>query len=249
MGCCESRDTKQSIETNYIPKAIFKEKVLSHQAACLNIQSYKKITDSKGIKILEHVLELENENNWSSVISEQYFSAKKLKESKFNKEFIVTRISIKFDLLVPLKMILDMILLSEERKKWDNFIEYLELLEGDTFSHVVYKRLKVLFYSAEFIDRQTVVTCNNKVFILTYSTDSNFTPIDKNYVRADNIMGVFMISEKEGGTEIVLINQTDPKTRASCFAGTLGIANQKTWISRLKKNILKNCGIQDNDKR
>ena len=236
MGCCESRDYKKNLESANMQSPV-EPKELALEALILKITNLTSIGDSKAENIFNHVNELRKQTNWAPVILEPTVSATKLERSKFSNEFIVTNVKINLELKVPLKIILDLMLISEQRLKWDSVLEHLEVIEGNDFHNITYKRIKVLFYTAEFIDRQIVTTFNNNVYIITYSTGEDIVRKDQKYARAHTFMGVFEISEINGNTELAMINQVDPKSKMSFLAGSWGITNQKFWIQRLKDKI------------
>lgn len=236
MGCCESRAKSLETKPVEIPE---KNLSLIQQARQLNIQHYKSDADRKVVEILEHFFDLEKEDKWTTVLTDENFSAKKIDFSKFSKDFVVTRVCMNFDVLVPLKLILEIILARDIRVKWDNYIDSLEILEGHSLASIIYKKLKILFYSAEFIDKQVVVMGHDSVYIVSYSIDEDVSPRDKSCVRAKNIMAVFCIREYNESTEILVVNQTDPKSKAHFLASSLGLVKQKAWIQQFKKQVLK----------
>ena len=236
MGCCESRDLKQ--EDNNIHQPL-QPQSLFQQAIKMRIQTLDKLDDLKAREVLEHALELEDQNTWISVLCEDKFSAKKLNKSKFNSKFVVTRLYLNLETLIPLKLLIDMLIMPESRKKWDTYIDEIGVLESKDHSYLVFKRMKVLFYSAEFMERYVITMDNDKVYIISYSIEEEFELRDNKSVKALTIMGMIEISEKCQATEMILISQTDPNSRMSFLAGTLGIEKQKSWIKSFKSKLLK----------
>ena len=236
MGCCESRDSKQEVNSMQQP---VKPQSLIQQAIKMEINALHTLKDGKAREILSHALELEEKNTWISVLCEDKFSAKKLNQSKFNIKFVVTRLYLNLEVLIPLKLLIEMLIMPECRKKWDGYIDEIGIIDSKDHSYLVFKRLKVLFYSAEFMERYVITMSNDKVYIISYSIEEEFELRDKKSVKAINIMGVIEISEKNFATEIVIISQTDPNSRLSFLAGTLGIEKQKCWIKNFKSKLLK----------
>lgn len=168
------------------------------------------------------------------------FTAKKLDGSKFDQKFLVTRLHLNLSETVPLKLILQFLLDAKHRTKWDKLIDEMEVIESEAHSYLFFIRLKLLFYSAEFMEKHFVVSHNGKVYIIIYSVDEVFELKDQKSVKAKNIMSVIKVSEKDKITQILVINQTDPNTKLGFLAGTIGITRQKVWIHNLKCSLLEN---------
>ena len=236
MGCCETRGKIPKHIKEIVPNE--KPLKLIEEAMLLNIKNSLILRDHKALAILNHISELEDSESWVSVIEEEKFSATKTCSSKFNGEFIVTILSLRFDDCIPLNLILNSILEIKERMNWDTLIAFLKRIEGDLFSCVVHKKIKVMFYTAEFVEKQVVTNDNESVFVISYSVEHGDAE-KSNETRAENIMTCIRITEVNGKTEITLISQTDPKSKFTFLASTLGVLNQRLWIENLKKYICK----------
>lgn len=239
MGCCETRDQKRNLDISESSTDLTQSYSLRLQAESINIKKLEEIKDPKVLEIAEYVQKLEQEDKWVMFLSDYEFTAKKLSCSKFNKDNIITRVSIRLGSPVILQHILDYIVDVDFRKTWDDFSIYLVMVEGENYSGIIHRKIKAMFYSADFIEKQTVLLIEDKVFVVTYSIDRSDLPNSPGFVRADNIMTVFVITENDLGTEITLINQVEPNNvSVRNFAGNIGLYQQKNLVKNLKSRIL-----------
>lgn len=240
MGCCDSREKKNHnfFDTpeqakNHSPNEIWVKK-----ASSLQLLPFEALTEPKAIEILKYIIELESENKWQPALSEADLTISKLDNSKYDQSNIVTKASVYLDKITDLKMILEYITHPVSRKSWDFFIDHIEVIEEDIHSRFLYRKIRVLFYSAEFVEKQVVTVLNGKIYVLTYSTEHKEKPQNKDMLRAVNVMSAFVIEELENGVKISVINQTDPKSSVSRLASSLGIAQQKSWIKKFRNKVL-----------
>jgi hypothetical protein len=232
MGCCEARKTTLTTHDEH-PKA---SDISKKDSFSLEIPKLSFLRDSHAKEILDHIFELEKQNDWTPVLSDDTVSAMKIDRSKFNQEFIVTKLSLNCKRVVCTDLILKSILEIKHRVKWDKLLDHASVLEGNLWTSIIYKKLKVLFYSMVFVERQFVFYDKSAIFIVSYSVDyEQIYGNDK--VNAKNIMTCIKIHTVEEQTVITIINQTDPKSKLGNLALTLGIVSQKQWFSNLQEHI------------
>lgn len=240
MGCCESRSPKNLFtDAKVFSSPLTSISRIQHESIELSLTPISSISNSKVIEIINYINFLDNEKKWCDLGEEKDTKVSKVDNSIFNSENIVSRVQIKLEISVQLHIVLQFLVSIATRKTWDSFIEDLKLIEGNEHAGVLYRKIKLLFYKAEFIEKQFVVVDSDKVYVITYSVNEDeFANVTKSK-RDINVMNVFKISENEEGTEITLVNQMGYRNYLKNLAGSLGIPQQKLWLGRLKRKIHK----------
>ena len=111
-----------------------------------------------------------------------------------------------------METVLEFLTILELRKTWDFFLEDLLMVEGTAYGGVLHRKVKMLFYSAEFIEKQMVVHDEETVFVITYSAKEEEYPLIYNAKCDVDVLNAFVITERNGGTVITLINQMGHKS-------------------------------------
>lgn len=236
MGCCEARDKlhkENTILTLTETPSIYRD------IAELRLPNINTLKSSHALELFNYVQSILNEAPWVQLVSESNFSAEKIEGSPYNKVSIVTKLHLRFGTYVPLNLILDLFLVPKKRLKWDTCIKSFEILDETKYNPVVHSKIKVMFYSAEIVEKVFVCSDNEEAYILSFSTDHEAAPLIKDSVRAEKSFGLINIREVSGKIEILFINQVDPKTKFESLASSVGIIQQKMWVNSLKKNIQK----------
>ncbi|OMJ75284.1 hypothetical protein SteCoe_25599 [Stentor coeruleus] len=249
MGCCDSREKKNQVfAKSEQPEVQSPRKSWTTNTNSLKLLRFEDLTEPKAIEILEYIIELESQNKWQPALSEADLTISKLENSKYDKSNIVTKACFYLDKITDLKMILHYITHPASRKSWDFFINQMEVIEEDMHSIILYRKIKVLFYSAEFVEKQVVTILNGKIYVLTYSTEHVEKPQNKDNLRAVNVMSSFVMEELENGIKISVINQTDPKSNLGSLASSVGIYQQKAWIKKFRNQVLEHEQVSADNK-
>lgn len=240
MGCCESRSGKEfeSQSTSSNPNMIPRDQSrIANESLSFSLPTFENITDSKTLDILSYISDLDRDNLWHQVHQEPDIMVFKLESSKYNSENMVTKVQIDIGIVVPIQVILQYLTSLDLRKSWDFFIEGIEIIDGDDRNGILHRKVKLLFYRAEFVERQIVVVQNNQVCVVTYSLGSDEYKDRCDKPRDINIMTAFIISDNEKGSEITLVNQMGYTNYIKNLPSSISINQQKQWMHKLKRKI------------
>ena len=242
MGCCEGRsgqplETTSYFSNNASTKPSIDASRIIKESLSLYLPTSDEIIDAKALDILDYISELEQNKSWHHVHEEAQLIVFKLDKSKYNDENMVTKVKIDIGIIVPVKIALEYLTTLEFRRAWDFFIENIEIIDGDEYNGVLHRKVKLLFYRAEFVEKQIVLVENDKVFVVTYSLGSDEYKDKHEKPRDINIMTAFIISDNQHSTEITVINQMGHTNYIKNFTSTIGINQQKQWMQKLKRKI------------
>jgi len=244
MGCCHSRETNyepchsKDISVLY-PKGLpQKLPQLIAQAKELGIKELKQLQDDRISDQLSYVELLDRENNWQAMDSNDICSVEKICGSKFHPSFPVTKITIKFETVVPLQILIDQLNEPTKRIKWDNNFTQINILEGNYIEDFIcQQKLKIFMYKGEYLERKVTTYQGDSVIIFSYSIDHpQYTPI-KGYTRGYILLGVTYIKVENGLSKVVVYNQIDPNCKIASLTTSIGVKQLKLWAKKYYKSV------------
>ncbi|OMJ76438.1 hypothetical protein SteCoe_24179 [Stentor coeruleus] len=260
MGCCSSRDegNKEISNTEKFSNEIYKkvEKTLTpsdldsskvelqksltpslslllQEASSLNIKPLSDFHDSHAEYILSYS---ESIKTWQLVKSVDWMSIEKIDESEFNKDYPMAH-TMKFKSYIPLKLLIEQLNSCEQRPQWDTHVSSMEIIKGDIFSeYYLYRTMKILLFSADFVDKKIVAIYGDAVVIIGYAAQGIREPI-KGTTRSSTILSIHKITIENGVTVMNNYSQTDANSLMAKAVAKLGPAKLIEWGRALVKRI------------
>ncbi|CAG9318415.1 unnamed protein product [Blepharisma stoltei] len=238
MGCCASRDKSASgskENSAYHPKI---NSIIS-EAQRLCIRPIEENLDIQPYDLLKYIEELNTEASWNTIKEDLWFYVKSIRGSKFDKTSPVSKVWLHLDEKVPLKKVLDVILLAEKRKNWDD-VATVEIFDG-TFPGLfyVYQSVMLLGYKNDYVTKTYIKTSGENVAVISCNVEHEKKPIEKGFNRGVIHFNIILISLVNNHTEILIYNQTDPKNKLGKLSADKKIENLDKLCSKLKDEILK----------
>lgn len=261
MGCCSSRDegTKEIANTEKFSDETYKKpentlppsnseppKIelpqslpliptsLLQEASALNIKPLSHFKDSHAEYILSYS---ESIKTWQSVKVVDWMAIEKIDESEFNKDYPMAHTILKFKSQIPLKLLIEQLNSPEQRPQWDTHVNVMEVIKGDIFSeYYLYRTIKIIFFTADFVDKKIVATFGDAVVIIGYAAQGVREPI-KGTTRSQTILSIHKITIENGVTVMNNYSQTDANNIMAKAVAKLGPAKLVDWGRALIKRI------------
>ncbi|CAG9312970.1 unnamed protein product [Blepharisma stoltei] len=248
MGCCASRDKPTDSKDNKPPHAE-KDNIVS-EAQKLNIRPIEENLDIQSYDLLKYIEELNSTASWNTIKEDSWFSVKSIRGTKFDQVSPVTRAWLHLDERIPLTKLLDVLLLPEKRKEWDE-VTTLEIFDGNFPSlFYLYQSVMLLGFKNDYVTKNLVKTSDDSVVAISYNVENEKKPIEKGFNRGVIHFNVIMVTLVNNRTEITVYNQTDPKNKLGKMSADKKIESLDKWCLKLKTAIMKEVGkqtkLQDN---
>jgi hypothetical protein len=141
-------------------------------------------------------------------------------------EIPVYKLSLEFPFYIPLKKILDSVLLGKTRQEWDEKLVLVEDLE--TVFHSIFE---YSIYSAEFYEEVFKFTHENSVGVMLRSV-GGYEKSEK-FIRPVNHFTLYNISEKNENSFIEIFIKIDPKTFMAVIVQQVLKENVLAWGEKL----------------
>lgn len=261
MGCCESRDkTADKKSSSHKSKEevneIVKSAPAAHAVDAPNgiIAEGRKLgfrdlneEDPEAYERYLYIEELENTRTWESVKDSSWFKIQKIKGTKYDDYFPVSKIWFSLDERVDLSIILEYLNNPEKRLSWDKNFKIYEVIDG-TFqtNYVIYYLASLLAYKGDYIEKRVCATHNDTVVIVYYSVENEKRPAQKGVSRGKTFIGLTRIRLVNDKIEFELFAQSDPDSSLAKLAANLGVSKSDEWCKKYKTALLANKKSKEN---
>lgn len=237
MGCCQSREVilrQKPIDQNS-PKQISN---LMNQAKTLNIKPIEEGLDSRSYDLVRYVEELNTTAKWETVKDDNFYSIKSVRGSKFDQICPVSKVVIKTEGTISLKLLVDVLTSPEKRTAWDDAVSSYEIVDGKyPDNYISYQTSTLLSFKNDFITKNFIRTYEDKLYIISYDVEHEKKPDLKAITRGIIYMNVIVISLTGGNSEIAVFNQTDLKNTLGKISADQRIQNLDKWVKKLNKEL------------
>ncbi|CAG9313911.1 unnamed protein product [Blepharisma stoltei] len=236
MGCCYSRD--KILQDTDIAKNSF-----ISEAKYLKLQTLEEENDPKSNELINYIQDLDISDQWELVKDEDWYKVSKLKGSKYNSEYPISKLWFHLEGRVPLRIILDELNTPEKRMAWDKNFKIYEIIGGDfPRNYTIYYLISVLGYKGDYIEKKIISIWNDKVVVITYSVENENKPPINGINRGTTHLGVTIISLLNERTEITMYNQTEPNSTLGKLFTNLAVGKMGAWCKKYKNAIQKARG-------